>query len=122
MGRSCWLLAATTIWVWAANATVAATVAQGAQRWGAGSGASHLVSGHLEPFEQLETRLAAFTGFARALFFSTGYMANLAIVPALVGRGDAVFADRLNHASLIDAGAACARRPRTLPAQRYGCA
>ena len=87
----------------AANATVAAAVAQGAQRWGAGSGASHLVSGHLEPFEQLETRLAAFTGFARALFFSTGYMANLAIVPALVGRGDAVFADRLNHASLIDA-------------------
>lgn len=87
----------------AANATVAAAVAQGAQRWGAGSGASHLVSGHLEPFEQLETRLAAFTVFARALFFSTGYMANLAIVPALVGRGDAVFADRLNHASLIDA-------------------
>ena len=87
----------------AANATVAAAVAQGAQRWGAGSGASHLVSGHLEPFEQLETRLAAFTGFARALFFSTGYMANLAIVPALVGRDDAVFADKLNHASLIDA-------------------
>ena len=87
----------------AANATVAAAMAAGAQRWGAGSGASHLVSGHLEPFEQLEKRLAAFTGFERALFFSTGYMANLAIVPALVGRGDSVFADRLNHASLIDA-------------------
>ena len=87
----------------AANAAVAAAMAAGAQRWGAGSGASHLVSGHLEPFEQLEERLAVFTGFERALFFSTGYMANLAIVPALVGRGDAVFADRLNHASLIDA-------------------
>ncbi|RMW98628.1 8-amino-7-oxononanoate synthase [Allofranklinella schreckenbergeri] len=87
----------------AADARVAAAVAEGAQRWGAGSGASHLVSGHLEPFDQLEERLAAFTGFERALFFSTGYMANLAIVPALVGRGDAVFADRLNHASLIDA-------------------
>lgn len=87
----------------AAHADIAAAMAEGARRWGAGSGASHLVSGHLAPFEQLETRLAALTGCERALFFSTGYMANLAIVPALVGRGDAVFADRLNHASLIDA-------------------
>ncbi|MBL8396865.1 MAG: 8-amino-7-oxononanoate synthase [Candidatus Accumulibacter sp.] len=75
----------------------------GAQRWGVGSGASHLVSGHLAPHAALEDRLAAFTGFAQALLFSTGYLANLAVVPALVGRGDAVFADRLNHASLIDA-------------------
>lgn len=77
--------------------------ADGARQWGVGSGASHLVSGHLTPHEQLEARLAAFTGFADALLFSTGYMANLGIVPALVGRGDAVFADKLNHASLIDA-------------------
>ncbi|MBK7955825.1 MAG: 8-amino-7-oxononanoate synthase [Candidatus Accumulibacter sp.] len=75
----------------------------GARAWGVGSGASHLVSGHLEAHAVLEQKLAAFTGFARALLFSTGYMANLGIVPALVGRGDAVFADRLNHASLIDA-------------------
>jgi 8-amino-7-oxononanoate synthase len=75
----------------------------GAQTWGVGSGASHLVSGHLAPHEALERRLATFTGFERALLFSTGYMANLGIVPALVGRGDAIFADRLNHASLIDA-------------------
>ncbi|WP_300335886.1 8-amino-7-oxononanoate synthase [Accumulibacter sp.] len=75
----------------------------GARAWGVGSGASHLVSGHLGPHAALEQRLAEFTGFARALLFSTGYMANLGIVPALVGRGDAVFADRLNHASLIDA-------------------
>lgn len=75
----------------------------GAQAWGVGSGASHLVSGHLAPHAALEQKLAAFTGFARALLFSTGYMANLAIVAALVGRRDAVFADRLNHASLIDA-------------------
>ncbi|WP_334156645.1 8-amino-7-oxononanoate synthase [Oryzomicrobium sp.] len=87
----------------AADPAVANAMAEGARRWGAGSGASHLVSGHLEPFQQLEDRLAAFTGFARALTFSTGYMANLAIVPSLVGRGDAVFADKLNHASLIDA-------------------
>lgn len=77
--------------------------AEGARQWGVGSGASHVVSGHLAPHETLENRLAAFTGFDRALLFSTGYMANQGIVPALVGRGDAVFADRLNHASLIDA-------------------
>ena len=75
----------------------------GARNWGVGSGASHLVSGHLAPHETLEQELAAFVGFERALFLSTGYMANLAIVPALVGRDDAVFADKLNHASLIDA-------------------
>lgn len=75
----------------------------GARKWGVGSGASHLVSGHLAPHEELEQELAAFTGFPRALLFSTGYMANLGIIVALVGRGDAVFADKLNHASLIDA-------------------
>jgi 8-amino-7-oxononanoate synthase len=75
----------------------------GARTWGVGSGASHLVSGHLAPHEALEQQLAAFTGLPRALLFTTGYMANLGIVPALVGRGDAVFADKLNHASLIDA-------------------
>jgi 8-amino-7-oxononanoate synthase len=62
-----------------------------------------LVSGHLAPHAALERQIAEFTGFPRALLFSTGYMANLGIVPTLVGRGDAVFADRLNHASLIDA-------------------
>jgi len=75
----------------------------GARIWGVGSGASHLVSGHLGAHAALEDKLAEFTGFARALLFSTGYLANLGIVPALVGRNDAVFADRLNHASLIDA-------------------
>lgn len=75
----------------------------GARAWGVGSGASHLVSGHQSPHQVLEEQLAAFTGFSGALLLSTGYMANLAIVPALVGRGDAVFADKLNHASLIDA-------------------
>lgn len=78
----------------------------GARKWGAGSGAAHAVSGHLRPHQQLEEALAAFVGLPRALVFSTGYMANLGIVPALVGRGDAVFADRLNHASLIDAALA----------------
>jgi 8-amino-7-oxononanoate synthase len=81
---------------------IAAAQAAAAQ-WGVGSGASHLVSGHLRPHDELEIALAKFVGFPRALSFSTGYMANLAIVPALLGRGDAVFSDKLNHASLIDA-------------------
>lgn len=87
----------------AGDAEIARALADGAVQWGAGSGASHLVSGHLAPHEALEQEIAAFTGFPRALTFSTGYLANLAVTPTLAGRGDAVFADKLNHASLIDA-------------------
>lgn len=75
----------------------------GAAQYGVGAGASHLVLGHMQPHEMLEQQLAAFVGLPRALLFSTGYMANLGIVTALVGREDAVFADKLNHASLNDA-------------------
>ncbi|MFI8745875.1 8-amino-7-oxononanoate synthase [Pseudomonas sp. NPDC077186] len=77
---------------------------QGAEQWGVGGGASHLVIGHSTPHHQLEEALAEFTGRPRALLFSTGYMANLAVVTALVGQGDSVLQDRLNHASLLDAG------------------
>ncbi len=77
-----------------------------AKAYGAGSGASHLVCGHSAEHHALEEELAAFTGRSRALLFSTGYMANTGIVQALVGRGDAVFEDRLNHASLLDGGLA----------------
>jgi 8-amino-7-oxononanoate synthase len=87
----------------AGNREIAQAMAAGAQQWGAGSGASHLVSGHLAPHEKLEQEIATFTGFPRALTFSTGYLANLAVTPTLAGRGAAVFADKLNHASLIDA-------------------
>ena len=80
-----------------------AALRQGAQQWGAGAGAAHLVSGHFAPHQQLEQKLAAFVGKPRALLFSTGYMANLGVVQALVGKGDTVFADKLNHASLNDA-------------------
>ncbi len=76
----------------------------GAARWGVGGGASHLVIGHSGPHHELELALAEFTGRPRALLFSTGYMANLAAVTALVGQGDTVLEDRLNHASLLDAG------------------
>ncbi|WP_234085773.1 8-amino-7-oxononanoate synthase [Azonexus sp. R2A61] len=87
----------------AGDSALARAMADGALAWGAGSGAAHLVSGHLAPHDALEREIAAFTGFARALTFSTGYLANLAVTPTLAGRGDAVFADKLNHASLIDA-------------------
>lgn len=76
----------------------------GAQKWGVGGGASHLVIGHSRPHHELEEALAEFTGRPRALLFSTGYMANLGAVTALVGRDDTVLEDRLNHASLLDAG------------------
>ncbi|WP_313306045.1 8-amino-7-oxononanoate synthase [Stutzerimonas balearica] len=76
----------------------------GVAKWGVGGGASHLVIGHSGPHHALEEALAEFTGRPRALLFSTGYMANLAAVTALVGQGDTVLEDRLNHASLLDAG------------------
>lgn len=76
---------------------------EGAQRYGVGAGASHLIHGHSAAHHAVEEAVAAFTGFPRALLFSTGYMANIGIVTALVGREDAIFADKLNHASLNDA-------------------
>jgi 8-amino-7-oxononanoate synthase len=75
------------------------------QRWGMGAGASHLVAGHFDPHAALEVELAAFVrpcAGARALNFSSGYLANLAILTALAARGTAIFADRLNHACLND--------------------
>lgn len=71
---------------------------------GVGSGASHLVSGHSDWHDQLETSVAQWLGRDRALLFSTGYMANLAVISALLGRSDQVIEDKLNHASLLDAG------------------
>lgn len=75
-----------------------------ANEYGVGSGAAHLISGHSRHHHELEQELAEFTGRPRALLFSTGYMANLGVVTALLGQGDGVFEDRLNHASLLDAG------------------
>lgn len=83
---------------------VVTAFADAAKKYGVGSGASHLVCGHSDVHHQLEIALAEFTGRARALTFSTGYMANLGTISALIGRKDAVFEDKLNHASIIDAG------------------
>ena len=75
-----------------------------ADEFGVGSGASHLVCGHSALHHRLEEQLAEFTGRPRALLFSTGYMANLGVINALLGNGDHIFEDKLNHASLLDAG------------------
>jgi 8-amino-7-oxononanoate synthase len=81
---------------------VAAAMSACALRTGAGSGASHLVTGHGIEHVRLEEELAAFVGRERALLFSTGYMANLGVMAALAGRGELVLLDRLSHASIID--------------------
>src|SRR6185312_7742461 len=99
----------------AGHPAVAAAMAECAARCGAGSGASHLISGHGREHAALEEELAAFTGRPRALLFSTGYMANLGVVTALAGRGESVLLDRLSHASLIDAGLLSGGRFRRYP-------
>lgn len=81
---------------------VQAGAAAAAVQWGAGSGASRLVSGSLEVHAALERALAAHKGTEDALIFSSGYLANVGTIPALAGRGDAIFSDELNHASVID--------------------
>jgi len=88
----------------AADPRLAVAMNRGVARYGVGAGAAHLISGHSQAHHALEEELAEFTGRERALLFSTGYMANLGVLSALLGRGDSVFEDRLNHASLIDGG------------------
>ncbi|HEY7888084.1 MAG TPA: 8-amino-7-oxononanoate synthase [Steroidobacteraceae bacterium] len=99
----------------AAHPALAEAMAACARHYGAGSGASHLISGHGHEHAALEEELAAFTGRQRALLFSTGYMANLGVVTALSGRGESVLLDRLSHASLIDAGLLSGARFRRYP-------
>ncbi len=99
----------------AGDPRVAEALARGARRYGAGSGAAHLVIGHGAPHHALEEELAAFVDRPRALLFSTGYMANLGAIGALTGRGDTVLEDRLNHASLIDGATLSRARLRRYP-------
>ena len=74
----------------------------GAQAFGVGAGGSPLVSGHSAANAALEVALAEFVGLPRALYFYAGFATNIGIIPALVGAGDAIFSDALNHACLID--------------------
>ncbi len=94
---------------------VIAALQAGAARYGVGSGAADLVSGHSVAHQALEEDLADFTGRDRALLFSTGYMANLGVISALAGRNDVVFEDRRNHASLIDGALLSGARLRRYP-------
>ncbi|RRQ24584.1 8-amino-7-oxononanoate synthase [Guyparkeria sp. SCN-R1] len=82
---------------------LAEAMREGIDRYGVGAGSAHLINGHFEPHQRLEDELASWLDVDAARLFSTGYMANLGVVGALMGRGDTVIADRLNHASLVDA-------------------
>lgn len=113
--RPCVNLASNDYLGLAAHPAVVAAFAAAAQRWGVGSGASHLISGHSHEHQALEEELAEFTGRPRALLFSTGYMANLGVINALAGSGDLVVQDRLNHASLLDGGFLCRARFERYP-------
>lgn len=86
----------------AAHPAVVAAARAALERWGMGTGASRLVVGDTEAHRALEARLCAFEDAEAVLLFNGGYSANLGLLPALVGRGDAVFSDALNHASLVD--------------------
>ena len=101
-GRDVLLLCSNNYLGLADHPTLAAASIAAIQQYGTSSGASRLVSGTMELHEQLEGAVAAFKKSEAALIFNSGHAANTGIIPALVGRGDVVFSDRLNHASIID--------------------
>jgi glycine C-acetyltransferase/8-amino-7-oxononanoate synthase len=101
-GRPVLLLCSNNYLGLADDARVRTAAAEAAMRWGAGSGASRLISGNMEPHRDLERRLAAFKGYESALLFGSGYLANTGAIAALSGRGEAIFSDELNHASIVD--------------------
>lgn len=95
--------------------TVVAAFKRGLDEYGAGSGASHLVTGHTTAHAALEEELAAFTGRSRALLFGSGFMANVGVLTTLPGDNDHIFEDKLNHASLLDGGRFCGASFRRYP-------
>jgi 8-amino-7-oxononanoate synthase len=103
-GRPCLNFSSNDYLGLAAHPALAEAARKGLARYGVGSGAAHLVTGHSRAHHAFEEEFAAFTGRQRALLFSSGYMANLGLGSALLKRGDRVLEDRLNHASLLDAG------------------
>jgi glycine C-acetyltransferase/8-amino-7-oxononanoate synthase len=82
--------------------SVRSAAAEAAMRWGASAGASRLISGNMKPHRSLEKRLAEFKGYESSLLFGSGYLANSGAIAALARRGEVVFSDELNHASIID--------------------
>lgn len=85
------------------HAQVVAAAAEALRRYGAGAASSRLVAGSLPIHNDLEARIAAFKGYPASLLFGSGHMANSGVISTLVGRDDTVFADRLAHASILDA-------------------
>ena len=101
-GRPVLLLCSNNYLGLADHPRVREAAADAAMRWGVGAGASRLVSGNMTLHRRLEERLAEFAGTEAALLFGSGYLANLGVIPALARRGEVVFSDELNHASIID--------------------
>jgi 8-amino-7-oxononanoate synthase len=101
-GRDCLLLAGSNYLDLAHHPEVTDAARAAAATYGCAAGGSRLITGNLELHEQLERELADFTGCEAALVFGTGYMANVGVIPALVGRDDVLVSDTLNHASIID--------------------
>jgi 8-amino-7-oxononanoate synthase len=101
-GRPVLLLCSNNYLGLAEHPTVRAAAAEAAAAWGAGAGASRLISGNMAPHRDLERRLASFKGYGAALLFGSGYLANTGTIAALATRGTVVFSDELNHASIID--------------------
>jgi 8-amino-7-oxononanoate synthase len=101
-GRPVLLLCSNNYLGLAERSEVCEAAAAAAMRWGAGSGASRLISGSMEPHRQLEERLAAFKEYESALLFGSGYLANTGVIAALAGKGEVIFSDELNHASIVD--------------------
>jgi glycine C-acetyltransferase/8-amino-7-oxononanoate synthase len=101
-GREVLLLCSNNYLGLADHPRVRGAAAEAALRWGAGAGGSRLISGDMEPHRRLEERLAGFKGYEAALLFGSGYLANIGAISALAGRGEVVFSDELNHASIVD--------------------
>jgi glycine C-acetyltransferase/8-amino-7-oxononanoate synthase len=101
-GRRVLLLCSNDYLGLAADAAVRAAAAQAAERWGAGAGASRLVSGNMSIHTQLERELAEFKGHEACVLFGSGYLANTGVIAALAGGGDVILSDALNHASIIE--------------------
>ncbi len=97
---------------------VKAAAVEAVERWGTGSGGSRLTTGNFVLHRQLEERIARFKGTEDAVVFSSGYLANLGVISALVGRGDLVLSDELNHASIIDG---CRLSRATVKVFRHRC-
>lgn len=103
-GRACLNFASNDYLGMANSDVVKSALAQATERYGVGSGASHLICGHSQAHEELTAEICEWTGRESALLFSSGYQANLAIMQCLLTRDDFIFQDRLNHASLLDGG------------------